>query len=123
MSNLSSPADKPQVRRLNFRKPDPKRSAEEHDAEQAKKARELRAQKPEPFPFTPKQRPRLPDGARFETDYSATDFRWTGKLIVEGEIFEHQSNSVMMLLGKLDAIYRAWVAAGRPARRSDSSAV
>ncbi len=104
---LASSSDKP--RRLKFTKPDPARPKDPSPAE----ARAIRAGKGERFKIPPRDRSRLPDGARFEASYDATAIVWTGTLTVPGpdgsppiEVTE-SAGAVFTLLGVLDLKYRA----------------
>lgn len=114
MSNLPPPAATSKSRRLNFAKPDP-------NPVDPILARAKRKASPEPHKTKPNRRPRLPHGARYDhLVFDAENAWWTGRLTVEGETFESKASAAMYLLGKLDDLYRAWVAEGRPARKASA---
>ncbi len=109
MSTLPQPSDKP--RRLKFSQPDPTRPKHPTPAE----ARAIRAGKGEKFKAQPRDRSRLPDGARFEASYDASAVLWTGSLTVpvpDGAppiTVTESAGAVFTLLGVLDLKYRAKV--------------
>lgn len=70
-------------------------------------AREKRSATIERFPKPPRERPRLPDGARFDVVYDATEKRWTGTLIAGGHTVSGRAGGVFTLLGVLDQKLRS----------------
>lgn len=49
---------------------------------------------------------RLPDGAKFEVLYDASQTRWTGKLTIGEKVFTDSAGGVFKLLNRLDRQYR-----------------
>lgn len=70
-------------------------------------AREKRSATVERFPKAPRERPRLPHGARFDVVYDAIERRWTGTLIASGHTVSGRAGGVFTLLGVLDQKLRA----------------
>jgi hypothetical protein len=49
---------------------------------------------------------RLPDGAKFEVVYAASQTRWTGTLTIGEKVFTDSAGGVFKLLNRLDRQYR-----------------
>jgi hypothetical protein len=77
------------------------------DARSVQEARERRAREPERHVVKPRGRDRLPHEARFDAVYDAVNVRWSGTLEADGITVKADAGGVMVLLGVLDAKFRA----------------
>jgi hypothetical protein len=89
-----------------------KRIEEEEAAKVRRAEKEQRAKEAAAAGPSPRKKPfgeataRLPDGAKFEVVYEATQTRWTGTLTIGDKVFTDSASGVFHLLRKLDRKYR-----------------
>jgi hypothetical protein len=62
---------------------------------------------------------RLPDGAKFEVVYDASQTRWTGTLTIGEKVFADSAGGVFKLLNRLDRQYRQSPHPGLPQSPSE----